>query len=184
MARSGLTKLQVRTVRERLVAEGRYPSVDAVRHALGDSGSKSTIHKHLKELRDEDAGTGIGIARADTEHALQTVVAQLADRLHAQVEDRIRALQAAHEQALHARDSEIATLRATVALLNARLAAQDARSDARPDALPDAAAETWQAPRHVSANDGFGRFDSALFSTRADNRAASPFNMIRAVARS
>jgi Arc/MetJ-type ribon-helix-helix transcriptional regulator len=183
MARSGLTKLQVRTVRDRLVADGRYPSVDAVRHALGDSGSKSTIHKHLKELRDEDAGAGIGIQRADTEQALQAVVAQLADRLHTQVEDRIRTLQAAHAAALHARDSEIAALHATVALLNARLQQLDAPQTPA-DALLDASTDTWRAPRQVPANDGFGRFDSALFSTRADNRAASPFNMIRALARS
>jgi Arc/MetJ-type ribon-helix-helix transcriptional regulator len=179
MARSGLTKLQVRTVRDRLVADGRYPSVDAVRHALGDSGSKSTIHKHLKELRDEDAGAGIGMQRADTEQALQAVVAQLADRLHTQVEDRIRTLQAAHAAALHARDSEIAALHATVALLNARLQQLDA-----PQTPADALLERWPTPRQVPANDGFGRFDSALFSTRADNRAASPFNMIRALARS
>ena len=56
MARSGLTKSQVREARDRLLAEGRHPSVDAVRHALGDSGSKSTIHKYLKELRSEDGG--------------------------------------------------------------------------------------------------------------------------------
>ena len=31
MARSGLTKSQVRTVRDRMLADGKYPSVDAVR---------------------------------------------------------------------------------------------------------------------------------------------------------
>jgi hypothetical protein len=54
MARKGLTKSQVRATRDALLAEGRYPSVDAVRQALGDSGSKSTIHRFLKELRDEE----------------------------------------------------------------------------------------------------------------------------------
>ena len=56
MARSGLTKSQVRTIRDRLLADGRYPSVDAVRHALGDTGSKSTIHKYLKELGEDESG--------------------------------------------------------------------------------------------------------------------------------
>ena len=36
--------------RDQLIAEGRYPSADAVRAALGNTGSKSTIHRYLKEL--------------------------------------------------------------------------------------------------------------------------------------
>jgi hypothetical protein len=181
MARSGLTKSQVRTVRDRLLAEGRYPSVDAVRQALGDSGSKSTIHRHLKDLRDEEAvhgGAAPGIRREDTAAALHGIVEQLADRLHAQAEERIRALQAAHDAALRGKDAEIARLQASVAQLTAQLTAQLQAQ------LKDPADDAWPVPRQVPPGDGFGRFDSALFSTRADNRTASPFHMIRAVARS
>lgn len=177
MARSGLTKSQVRTVRDRLLAEGRYPSVDAVRQALGDSGSKSTIHRHLKDLRDEEAaadGGAPGSRREDTAGALHAIVEQLADKLHAQAEERIRALQAAHEAALRGKDDEIARLQASITELKAQLTAQ----------LEGAADDAWPVPRQVPPGDGFGRFDSALFSTRADNRTASPFHMIRAVSRS
>ncbi|WP_425612332.1 DNA-binding protein [Xanthomonas translucens] len=32
------------------VQQGKHPSVDAVRVALGNTGSKTTIHRYLKEL--------------------------------------------------------------------------------------------------------------------------------------
>ncbi|MBW8896957.1 MAG: DNA-binding protein [Massilia sp.] len=121
MARSGLTKSQVREARDRLLAEGRHPSVDAVRHALGDSGSKSTIHKYLKELRSEDGGGDVapGLRREDTGRALHALVDQLADRLHADFDERMLLLRAAHDDALRERDRELAELRNTVATLTA-----------------------------------------------------------------
>lgn len=55
MARSGLYKSDVKKARDALIAHGKHPSVDAVRIALGNTGSKTTIHKYLKELEAEDA---------------------------------------------------------------------------------------------------------------------------------
>jgi len=181
MARSGLTKSQVRTVRDRLQAEGRYPSVDAVRHALGDSGSKSTIHKYLKELRDE--APEAALEREDTEDALQAIVAQLADKLHAYAEARVRDLRAAHEQALRAKEAELEALRRTVAALTARvtlLEAQDPAGDLAHDWQP----RDWRSGRQGRGVDGFGRFDSALLSSRSGQGESSPFDLIRAAARS
>jgi len=43
MARSGLYKSDVQRARDSLRAEGKNPSVDAVRVALGNTGSKTTI---------------------------------------------------------------------------------------------------------------------------------------------
>jgi hypothetical protein len=195
MARSGLTKAQVRAVRERMLAEGKYPSVDAVHHALGDSGSKSTIHKYLRELRDEepDAGT----QRGDTEDALRAAVEQLAERLHANADARIKAriaaLQAAHDQLVSEKEAELAALRATVAALTAQVAAlQEARGwtdDAAVgvmDEVEDAAGfpRRWRTPRPGQPQAGFGRFDSGLLSSRSGQGAGSPFDMIRTVARS
>jgi hypothetical protein len=193
MARSGLTKSQVRAVRARLQADGRYPSVDAVRHALGDSGSKSTIHKYLKELRDEDPGAAVG--REDTEDALRAIVAQLAERLHANAEERIRALRAAHEQALREKDAELLALRAAVTTLrekDAELLALRAAVTTLTERLALSEAQglpgDWhpqrQLPRQARAGNGFGRFDSALMSSRSGQGDSSPFDMIRAVARS
>jgi len=195
MARSGLTKSQVRTVRDRMLADGKYPSVDAVRHALGDSGSKSTIHKYLRELRDEDPD--VGMQRDDTEEALRTVVGQLAERLHAHADARIKAraaaLQEAHEQVVREKDAELAALRATVAALTARVALLEAPgwSDAAVDTMRDEMAEEtigwprrWRTPRPDQPHAGFGRFDSGLLSSRSGHGGSSPFDMIRTVARS
>lgn len=181
MARSGLTKSQVREARDRLLAAGRHPSVDAIRHALGDSGSKSTIHKYLKELRSEDgdAQSAPGIRREDTGRALHALVDQLADRLHADVEERVRQLRAAHEQDLRARDRELAELRSTVATLTARVKQLESEAQFGADETP---LRHWHdRPRTPG---GFGHFDNSLLNSRSAVRDISPFDLIRAAARS
>ena len=55
MARDGITKLQVQQVRIALIAQGRHPSVEAVRAELG-TGSNTTILKYLKELGEDEKG--------------------------------------------------------------------------------------------------------------------------------
>ncbi|XKR47976.1 DNA-binding protein [Acinetobacter baumannii] len=52
MSRLGLTKSKVKQARDILISQNRYPSVDAVRIELGNTGSKSTIYKYLKELEE------------------------------------------------------------------------------------------------------------------------------------
>lgn len=174
MARIGLTKHQVRAIRDQLLAAGRYPSADAVRQALGDTGSKSTIHKYLKELG-ADADDGAAPARADTARSLHGIVEELADRLHADAEQRMRALQARHECALRAQDAELDRLRATVAALTARIGQLEEEAVF---ALPPDA--SWGAGR---AADGFGSFDSLALSSRCVGRDISPFGMLRGAAR-
>jgi phage shock protein A len=181
MARSGLTKSQVREARDRLLAEGRHPSVDAVRHALGDSGSKSTIHKHLKELRSEagDTDSAPGIRREDTGRALHALVDELADRLHADFDERVRLLRAAHDEALRARDRELAALQSTVATLTARVQQLEAEAQFGAD---DAPLRHWQDRHGVPG--GFGHFDNSLLNSRSFVADVSPFDLIRAAARS
>jgi hypothetical protein len=160
MARTGLSKSQVRECRDRLLAEGRYPSVDAVRLALG-TGSKSTIHKYLKELGSEDASTGL--KRDDTARTLQGVVEQLADQLHRDAERRVLALRAELEQALLDKDRELAALRGTVARLSARL--EELGVDAAPGGFTGA-----------PIADGFGNFSNLQSSSRDGRSEASPFS--------
>jgi len=181
MARSGLTKSQVREARDRLLAEGRHPSVDAVRHALGDSGSKSTIHKYLKELRaeDGDADAVPGMRREDTGRALHALVDELADRLHADFDERLRLQRAAHDQALHERERELAELRSTVATLTARVRQLELEAQYGIDEAP---LRHWQDRPGVAG--GFGHFDSSLLNSRSTVRDISPFDLIRAAARS
>ncbi len=176
MARTGLTKSQVRTCRDTLLAEGRYPSVDAVRLALGNTGSKSTIHRFLKELADEDAGPDAGIRREDTARSLHDFVEQLADRLHGDAQQRIRQLEAAHRQALLEKEGELAALRATVARLEARLEElEEDRAFGGVGRYDD---------RPAPAGKGFGLFSSRLAASRGGSRDISPFGMMAGGARS
>ena len=176
MARSGLTKSQVRTCREQLLAEGRYPSVDALRLALGNTGSKSTIHRFLKELADEDTGADAGIRREDTARSLHDFVDELADRLHGDAQQRIRRLEAAHREALQEKERELAVLRATIAMLEARVEElEEDRAFGSFDRFDD---------RPAPAAKGFGLFSSRLAASRSGGRDISPFNMMAGGARS
>ncbi|WP_136419080.1 DNA-binding protein [Herbaspirillum sp. ST 5-3] len=96
MARSGLYKSDVKKARDALLAQGKHPSVDAVRIALGNTGSKTTIHKYLKELDEEDGGAGGH--RASISDALQDLVARLAAQLHDDANAQIDALRAGHAE--------------------------------------------------------------------------------------
>lgn len=168
MARTGLTKLQVKSTRDQLVAEGRHPSVDAVRLALGNTGSKSTIHKYLKELEGEE-GTAI-LPRADTVDALQNLVEQLADRLHLEAERRIAVLRAEHDSALARKDTELAALRASVAQLTARL------DELEGWASGDAAVHPARRP--IADVTGFGKFGDMLANPRGTRPDASAFSIL------
>ncbi|MBF8179097.1 DNA-binding protein [Herminiimonas contaminans] len=95
MARSGLYKSDVQKARDALIAQGINPSVDAVRVALGNTGSKTTIHKYLKELEEEDGGAGG--KRSSISEALQDLVERLAARLEDEAQERIAAARVASE---------------------------------------------------------------------------------------
>lgn len=129
MARSGLYKSDVQKARDALIAQGINPSVDAVRVALGNTGSKTTIHKYLKELEEEDGGAGG--KRSSISEALQDLVERLAARLEDEAQERIAAARAtsdatAAEQAalLQAAQTENAQQRARVLELEAALQEQ------------------------------------------------------------
>jgi hypothetical protein len=81
MARSGLYLSDVRAARDALRAQGKHPSLDAVRIALGNTGSKTTIHKMLRQLDEEE-----GSATPNISEALQSLVSQLAGQLQAEAD--------------------------------------------------------------------------------------------------
>ncbi|GGY00660.1 DNA-binding protein [Pseudoduganella dura] len=100
MARAGLYKSDVKRARDALVAAGRHPSLDAVRIALGNTGSKTTIHKYLRELEAEEGTAGAGSSLSDE---LQALVTGLAERLRVEADARIVTLQEEHNAQLQAR---------------------------------------------------------------------------------
>lgn len=84
MARAGLYKSDILKARDALRSQGKHPSVDAVRVALGNTGSKTTIHRYLKEL-EEDEAQGLG-AKVAISEALQDLTGRLAGRLREEAE--------------------------------------------------------------------------------------------------
>ena len=101
MARSGLYKSDIQKARDSLLAQGKHPSVDALRVELGNTGSKSTIHRYLKELEEEEEqGLGAKVAVSD---ALQDLIGRLAGRLHEEAEVVITQAQQRFEAQLQQR---------------------------------------------------------------------------------
>ena len=96
MARAGLYHSDVKKARDALLAQGRHPSVDAVRVALGNTGSKTTIHKYLKELEAEEGS--IAGRKASISDALQDIVTLLAARLHEEANERVSVIEAVSAQ--------------------------------------------------------------------------------------
>ncbi|MDE2598436.1 MAG: DNA-binding protein [Rhodocyclaceae bacterium] len=98
MARGGIYKSEVIRARTTLLSRGIYPSIDSVRQELGNTGSKATIHRFLKEIEEEEGGkTGGKVAISE---ALQDLVARLAERLIQEGEGRITELVAKHAEEL------------------------------------------------------------------------------------
>ena len=87
MARTGLYKSDVKKARDSLIAQSLYPSVDAVRVALGNTGSKTTIHKYLRELEEEE-GSG-ATDKSSISEALRELVERLAARLVEEADARV-----------------------------------------------------------------------------------------------
>lgn len=88
MARHGLSKQEIQKVRDTLIAQGQYPTVDAVRIALGNTGSKTTIHKYLKELEyvePKDQVQQISISET-IEHLIHQLATQLQSEANIEVE--------------------------------------------------------------------------------------------------
>jgi hypothetical protein len=86
MARSGIYKSEVVRARDKLLALGRHPSIDAIRVELGNTGSKATIHRYLKEIEEEVVGaTGSKVAVSE---AIQDLVGRLAARLNEEADLR------------------------------------------------------------------------------------------------
>jgi chromosome segregation ATPase len=83
MARGGINKVHVQRARDAILARGNNPSIDAVRIELGNTGSKSTIHRYLKELEE---------AEPAQRRVLSDSLADLVSRLATQLQDEAGAV--------------------------------------------------------------------------------------------
>lgn len=130
MARAGIYKSEVVRARNNLLAQGRHPSIDAVRVELGNTGSKVTIHRFLKEIEEEEKGKAQGKGVALSE-ALQSLTVRLAEQLQDEAEEQVLQIKALHAAELKsARDSldaaqaEILTLKKSLSESQSATAAE------------------------------------------------------------
>lgn len=126
MARGGINKALVHKARQALLARGEHPSIDAVRIELGNTGSKTTIHRYLKEL--ESLQPAVPAAAPNLSDALATLVEQLAEQLREEGETRI-------EQARSTFEQERQTLLAQVQISQQALAALQQQHEIQAAAL-------------------------------------------------
>ncbi|HEK1687417.1 TPA: DNA-binding protein [Pseudomonas putida] len=96
MARGGIDKAAVQQARQALIARGEHPSIDAVRIELGNTGSKTTIHRYMREIEAlQPLADKHSPALSDT---LGRFVGQLAEQLREEAEARIRDAQAVFDE--------------------------------------------------------------------------------------
>ncbi len=110
MARGGINKAVVQTARLAILARGENPSIDAVRIEMGNTGSKTTIHRYLKEL--DDSESRLTITQAPLDDELGELVARLAQRLKEKAQEPIDQALAQFEQQKTALLAQIETLEA------------------------------------------------------------------------
>ncbi|MGF6094077.1 DNA-binding protein [Pseudomonas sp. 18175] len=110
MARGGINKAVVQTARLAILARGENPSIDAVRIEMGNTGSKTTIHRYLKEL--DDSETRLTITEAPIDDELGELVARLAQRLKEKAQEPIDLALAQFEQHKAALLAQVETLEA------------------------------------------------------------------------
>lgn len=123
MARAGLSRMDIKRARDALVAQGQHPSIDAIRIALGNTGSKTTIHRYLKELEEED---GASLSRAGTlSDAIQDLIARLAAQLHEEANAAIAQQTAAALAQRQQAQAEVTRLGDNLTALRGQLTAAD-----------------------------------------------------------
>lgn len=129
MARSGVSKAEVQAARLALIARGENPSIDAVRIEMGNTGSKTTIHRFMRELDEQDAGA----SPAQIDDELLILVSRLSGRLREQAQEHIDEAQArldaekkALQDALQQTQRQLADLIERHALQTTKLGTQTA----------------------------------------------------------
>ena len=125
MARAGILYSDVARAATKLVEDGRNPTVDSVREAMGATGSKSTIAPFLKRWKAEQQDT-IATAEAGLPASLLDAVKGLHQHMHAECAQQLEKSQRRQAEELHAaaeREQQLSTER------QAAIAANDALTE-------------------------------------------------------
>ncbi|EAR21788.1 DNA-binding protein [Nitrococcus mobilis] len=145
MARSGITYFHVAQAAAGLVDAGKNPTVDSIRAALGETGSKSTIAPLLKRWKAEYAER---VTEADT--GLPTELVQAVKGVYEKVQAEAARLR---EQQQHAHEAELQALQEQLHSLQAEHAALEEKHQAQQQSLQAAAVQIQQSEeaRHEQA---------------------------------
>ena len=133
MARGGINKAIVLEARKALLARGENPSIDAVRIELGNTGSKTTIHRYLKEIEDFDPRPRASRERLSDE--LTELVAGLLERMTEEGGQAIAHAQGAFEEQRLALEKKYDALNAEFTFLQRQFDNQKAALEAQTEEL-------------------------------------------------
>jgi len=161
MARGGINKAVVQQARQVLIARGEYPSIDAVRIELGNTGSKTTIHRYLKELEGVKPAALQGTpALSDT---LAKLVAQLAEQLQEEADARVEQAQASFNEQREQLEAQLQLTQQALAAAHQQQQIQAAALAAESERL-SATQSTLQAEqlRGASLNQALGELQVRL----------------------
>lgn len=124
MARGGINQAVVQKARQALLAKGVNPSIDAVRVELGNTGSRTTISRYLKEL---ESFTPRPVAsRERIGEQLTGMVESLLDRLMEEGEEALAHASSAFDQQRAALDKQISELKTALAAAQHQSSTQQA----------------------------------------------------------
>jgi chromosome segregation ATPase len=133
MARGGINKAIVLEARRALLARGENPSIDAVRIELGNTGSKTTIHRYLKEIEDFDPRPRASRERLSDE--LTELVAGLLARMTEEGGEAIAHAQGVFDEQRFALEKKYEVLNADFTFLQRQFDSQKAALESQTEEL-------------------------------------------------
>jgi chromosome segregation ATPase len=123
MARGGISKGAVAKARESLVAKGVRPSIDAVRIELGNTGSKTTISRYLKEISEEEG------SRLDDEELLsenlKEIIGRLSQALRNEAKEIVESAESRHKAEIESVEEKLADAERSLETTQASLAQRE-----------------------------------------------------------
>lgn len=108
MARGGINLALVRKARAALLARGQNPSIDAVRVELGNTGSKTTIQRYMREIDEHDPRAPASPSRLSDE--LTELVGKMLERLLEEGNQALASERASFDLERRALKQELGTL--------------------------------------------------------------------------
>lgn len=111
MARAGITLKQVKKARNALLSRGETVSIDAVRAELGNTGSKTTLHRHLKTLGSQSPSSSDEHGQIALSDQLAALIAPVAARLKDDAQQELSERTEAYEALLQTQREEVQTWR-------------------------------------------------------------------------